>query len=171
VEQSFALVSNTAREGRIWMALLVWMVLLPVMGLVFWRIRIVFGHTAAAVAGAVVGVVAIGLLVFWYTHRERYTLTITPSSIAIIDARGNTIESLARADTEVVLAAHQYAGRVPMRLPVLVLRARGREITVGANTWADSAIQTDVPAARFLVDPGELPRLKAAVESPRAPRR
>jgi hypothetical protein len=171
VDQSFALVGNTARESRIWMLLVIWMVLLPVMGLVFWRIRARFGHAAAAIAGGTFGILAIGLLVFWYTRRERYTLTITPSSIALIDARGTTIESLPLADTEMVLAAHGYAGRVPMRVPVLVLRAHGREITVGANTWAEDGMTREVPAARFLIEPEDLPRLKAAVESRRQPGR
>lgn len=167
MEQSFALVSNTARESRIWILMLVWAGLLPVMGLLFWRIRVMFGHTAASITGVVVGLLAIGLLVFWYTRREHYTLTITASSIAVIDARGTTIDSLPLADTEVVLAAHQYVGRVSMRVPVLVLRGPAREITVGANAWADSGITREVPAARFLIEPEEFARLKAALESSR----
>ena len=110
-------------------------------------------------------VLAIGLIVVWYSHREHYTLTVTSSSITVVDARGKEVESLALADTEVVPAAHQYLGRLPMRLSVLVLRAHAREITVGANAWAERDVTRKVAAARFLIEPHDLPRLKATIAS------
>lgn len=165
MEQSFALVNNTARESRLLMLFVGWIVILPVMGLVFWRVRLALGPTAASIAGGICGVLAIGLIIFWYSRREHYTLTVSPSSITVVDSRGKEVESLALGDTEVVLAAHQYLGRVPMRLPVLVLREHARVITVGANAWAEPGVTRNVAAARFLIEPQDLPRLKATVES------
>jgi hypothetical protein len=69
-----------------------------------------------------------------FSRKEHYTLTVTPEAIRVVDDRGKLIESLALPNLELEIACHEYAGRATMRMPVVVLREKTHELTVGGNT-------------------------------------
>jgi hypothetical protein len=170
MDQPFLLVSNAARESRVVITVILWiLVAVPIVGLICWRAFNTFGPTAASIVGGVLSVAAIVFVVIWVSRKERYTLTVAPAAIRVVDGKGQLIESLASQSLEFELACHVYTGRPALRIPVVVLRDKTHEITIGANASREPpATARQVAAPRFLVEEeAELSRLTAALGSVR----
>jgi hypothetical protein len=167
MNQPFVLVSNAARESRILLLVIVWVfVVLPVVGLICWRVATAFGLTAASIAGGGLAITLIVLMVLSFPRKERYTLTVEPEAVRLVDGKGKLLETLAPRALELEIACHEYVGRGTMRIPVVVLRGKTHELTIGANSPEEPPTAARrVPAPRFLIERAELPRLIAAVKA------
>jgi hypothetical protein len=171
MDQPFLLVSNAARESRVLITVILWVVVaLPLVGLICWRVFNTFGPNAASIVGAVLSIALIVVVVVGVSGKKRYTLIVAPEVIRVFDGKGTLIESLAARGLEFELACHVYTGRPSLRIPVVVLRDKTHEVTIGANSSREPPATTrEVPAPRFLVEEeSELSRLTAALAAVRA---
>ncbi len=169
MDPSFALVSNPARESRILLLLVLWFcVALPIVGLICWRVASAFSLRAASITGGALAVGLLVVLVVLYSRKQHFTLTVTSEAIRLVDREGRVVDSLAPAGIEMDVACHEYVGRAPMRIPVVVLRDKAHELTIGANASQEPPPATRrVAAPRYLVEQADLPRLIAAVSAAR----
>lgn len=169
MDQPFLLVSNTAKESRILIPLILWvLVAAPLLGLICWRVVKAFGPTAGNIVGAGLGITLIVFVIVLFSRKNRYTLTFAPDAIRLVDDRGNVIESLPADSLESEIACHVYTGRPTMRIPVVVLHDKTHELTIGANSSVEPPATTrQVPAPRFLVEEAEMPRLIAILAAVR----
>jgi len=174
MDQPFVLVSNPAREGRILLTVILWvLVAAPLLGLICWRVVKTFGPTAGSIVGAGLSVALIVLVVVLFSRHHRYTLTLGSDAIRVVDDKGKLIESLAADSVDSELACHVYTGRATLRIPVLVLRDRTHEVTIGANSSEEPPATTRrVPAPHYVLEePAELNRLIAALAAIRGSRK
>lgn len=171
MDQPFLLVGNAARESRVLITVVLWvLVAAPLLGLICWRVVKAFGPAAGNIVGAGLAITLIVFAIVLFSRKSRYTLTFAPDAIRLVDDRGKVIESLAADSIESEIACHVYTGRGTNRIPVVVLHDKFHELTIGANSSAEPPATTrQVSAPRFLVEEAELPRLIAVLAAARRP--
>jgi hypothetical protein len=166
MDQSFVLIDNTARGSRVAMMVMLWLlVVVPLLALTLSRLGTVFGRTGAGIVGVGLSIVLVVAIALWFSRKQHYTLTIDTTAVRVVSNKGKLIESLDRRHVELEIAQHEYVGRATMRIPVVVLRQKTHELTIGANaSEPPPATSRRVPAPRYLLEQqAELPRLIAVL--------